>query len=86
MMTIFNLDGGAVKAKTQLGKIAAGMDYYEFVGKSIPEPLTIDAKDFDLLIGKAATHLKKVGEPYRDIVLRYRGVRLCRVGTQETSA
>jgi len=55
----FNLNSGAVKAKTQIARINEGINYYEYTETPIPSPLPIYAKDYQLLMKKATDYLRK---------------------------
>ncbi len=75
-MTIFNLSGGAVKAKTQIEGIRDAIAYYDFAGKPVPNPLTIYHKDYRLLKDKAKAFLKKKGTSSQNITLFYGDIEL----------
>lgn len=75
-MAMFNLLGGAVKAKTQLEGIRDAIAYYNFAGKPVPNPLTIYRKDYRLLRDKAQAFLKKKGTSSQNITLFYGDIEL----------
>lgn len=71
-MSRFNLDGGAVKAKTQFKILDDAISYYKSVNHPIPNPLAMFKKDFDLLMSK----VPKVKGKTPDVTLFYRGIEL----------
>ena len=75
-MTMFNLAGGAVKAKTQLHGIRDAIAYYNFSGTAIPNPLTIYGKDYRILKDKAKVYLNKKGVSSQNITLFYGDIEL----------
>jgi len=75
-MSNFNLAGGAIGAKKQLKDLSDSVAYYALVGKEIPNPLTIYAKDYRALADKAKIYLKKRNLPTENLSLFYGQIKL----------